>query len=138
MRAASGTFDDRLLAVDAGCRFLGLLVLVPKGFHLVECLDDQEHHEGYNEELDDRADEITIGYGRFACADREHYLHVGEVDAADKGGYQGHDKIIDDRIHDGSECCADHNGYRQIHDVAAVDKIFELFQKGFHDLPRSF
>lgn len=98
---------------------------------LVDALDEQEHHERDDEEVDDRADESAeVDAVRCACHRNDQ---ARDARAAARNEHdEGLDDIADERRDNSRESCADNDADRHVHHASAADELFE-FADEFHD-----
>lgn len=111
--------------LGGGLFLLGLLLA--DGRELVHALDEQEHHERHDDEVDDIHDERAV-CKRGLADGHAQARKAFEAEAADDGA----DEVIDERRDEGGESAADDNADRQIHYIAPEGKGLELRNKLFH------
>lgn len=114
-------------------------LLVAQGHELVQELHQPEHHQGQNQEIDDGGDEIAIVQGVGNDVSGLVDLGVpeplgqgdgplGEVDAAQEHGHDGHNQVIGQGLGDGGEAAADDDANGHGQSVALDGEGLEFLQ----------
>lgn len=137
MRAACCAFVHFLKAERAGRLFRDDLVAVLIELladratcilQLVQTFDEHEYYPSDDEEVDDSADERAEIDAVFRAVYWDREVRDACAVASSDEDDEGLDKIADERGDDSGEGCADDDTDRHIHDITAVDKLFEFTQ----------
>lgn len=130
MRAARRLDIDLGAAERAGLgrgRGRGLFAAA-EAFELMDALDDQEHEERHNQEINDRRDKSTVLNG--GAVDTKYVIiEVGAPEEPDNG----REDVLSQRGDKAGKGAADQDADREVQHVAAKGESFEFLQKFFHE-----
>ncbi len=112
-----------------GGSLLGVLFAI----ELIKHFDEDENGEGDEQEIDDILEEVAVGDMGGGVGAEE----IGDVDgkgreietAGEEAGDR-HDDVVNERFDDGSEGATDGDANGEVNDATAIDKFFELVDKG--------
>lgn len=101
---------------------------------LIQAFNEHEYYPSYDEKVDDRADERAEVDAVFRTIYRDREVRDARTVASGDEDDERLDKIADEGSHDGREGCTDDDADRHIHNITAVDELFE-FAHDLHTCP---